>query len=245
MNRWIKLWSKITEWEWYSNGNTFRVFLHLLLNANYQDREWHGTTIKRGEVVTSVRSLSRELKLSIQQTRTALSNLQKTREITIVPTSKWSRIIVENYERYQCSPEATNTQGNTQTNTQPNNQSTHNSTTPIEERSIEEKNITIVGQEYPVKSVVDHLNDKAGTRYKYGSNKTKTHIQARFKEGYTLDDFYKVIDKKCAEWKGTEWEKFLRPETLFGGKFENYLNQPEKKQTTGNPFLDLLKEQEA
>ena len=72
--------------------------------------------------------------------------------------------------------------------------------------------------------IVDYLNKKAGTNYRATSNKTRTCIKARINEGFTLDDFKVVIDKKCADWQGTEWEKFIRPETLFGTKFESYLN---------------------
>lgn len=80
--------------------------------------------------------------------------------------------------------------------------------------------------------VIQHLNEKAGTRYKPSSSKTKTCIHARLAEGFTLDDFYTVIDKKCTEWIGTDWEKFLRPETLFGTKFEGYLHS--KGKVNGN-----------
>lgn len=73
--------------------------------------------------------------------------------------------------------------------------------------------------------VVTHLNEKAGTKYRASGAKTQKVIHARLAEGYILEDFVTVIDKKCAEWLGTEWEKFLRPETLFGPKFESYLNQ--------------------
>ena len=75
------------------------------------------------------------------------------------------------------------------------------------------------------RQIIDYLNLKANTRYKYTSEKYKKSIHARVEEGFTLNDFQEVIDKKCAEWVGTEWEKFLRPETLFGTKFEGYLNQ--------------------
>lgn len=64
-----------------------------------------------------------------------------------------------------------------------------------------------------------------GTRYRHGSDINKKYINARLNEGYTVDDFYEVIDKKYDEWQGTEMEKYLRPETLFGNKFESYLNQ--------------------
>jgi uncharacterized phage protein (TIGR02220 family)/predicted phage replisome organizer len=73
-------------------------------------------------------------------------------------------------------------------------------------------------------SIVDYLNEKAGTNYKTTSKKTQSCIHARLAEGFTIDDFKTVIEKKCAEWMGTEWEKFIRPETLFGTKFESYLN---------------------
>lgn len=78
-------------------------------------------------------------------------------------------------------------------------------------------------------SIVGYLNAKAGTKYRANSTKTQKTIHARLAEGFSLDDFKAVIDKKAAEWLGTEWEKFLRPETLFGTKFESYLNQNTRK----------------
>ena len=72
--------------------------------------------------------------------------------------------------------------------------------------------------------IISYLNEKAGTSYRASSKKTQTCIHARIAEGFTIDDFKAVIDKKCYEWIGTEFEKFIRPETLFGTKFEGYLN---------------------
>lgn len=73
-------------------------------------------------------------------------------------------------------------------------------------------------------NIVDYLNLKAKTNYRSTTPKTQSLIRARLNDGFTEDDFKKVIDNKCKEWIGTEFEKFLRPETLFGNKFENYLN---------------------
>jgi uncharacterized phage protein (TIGR02220 family)/predicted phage replisome organizer len=73
-------------------------------------------------------------------------------------------------------------------------------------------------------SVVTYLNERVGTNYRASSKKTKSCIHARLEEGFTLDDFKTVIDKKANEWIGTEYEQYLRPETLFGTKFESYLN---------------------
>ena len=80
-----------------------------------------------------------------------------------------------------------------------------------------------------IKEIVGYLNAKLGTRYLPANEKTQRLITARFNENkkYTVADFKAVIDKKVKEWKGTEMEKYLRPETLFGTKFESYLNQKE------------------
>lgn len=74
-------------------------------------------------------------------------------------------------------------------------------------------------------AIIEHLNLKAGTHYQLNSKYTKKYIKARLEDKFTKEDFFTVIDKKCALWKGTEMQKFLRPETLFGTKFESYLNE--------------------
>ncbi|QKE60407.1 replication initiation protein [Streptococcus phage smHBZ8] len=81
--------------------------------------------------------------------------------------------------------------------------------------------------------ITKYLNDKIGTKYRASSAKTKALIKARLNEGYTVDDFEKVIDIKCNEWLNTSMSKYLRPETLFSNKFEGYLNQQPKQQNPG------------
>lgn len=80
-----------------------------------------------------------------------------------------------------------------------------------------------------LKKIIDYLNQKLETNFKSTTKTTKEKINARLNEGYILDDFIVVIDKKCSEWEGTEFEKYLCPDTLFGTKFEKYLNQKVKK----------------
>jgi uncharacterized phage protein (TIGR02220 family) len=80
--------------------------------------------------------------------------------------------------------------------------------------------------------VIDYLNIKANTSYRINTKNTQSLINARTKEGFTVEDFKKVIDSKSKEWLGTDFEKYLRPATLFGGKFENYLNEANKKAPT-------------
>lgn len=94
----------------------------------------------------------------------------------------------------------------------------------VKDNNINNKNINI-NNIYIVEQVIKHLNEKVGSNYKTSTRTTKEKVNARLNEGFTLDDFIVVIDKKVNEWKGTEMEKYLRPETLFGTKFEGYLNQ--------------------
>lgn len=76
-----------------------------------------------------------------------------------------------------------------------------------------------------IKDIIDYLNKKLGTKYKYTTKDIQSHIKARLKEGFTYEDFVCVIDKKYQEWHGTKWEEYLRPITLFSTKFQSYLNQ--------------------
>ena len=85
----------------------------------------------------------------------------------------------------------------------------------------------------PYAEIIDYLNDACGTKYTTKAKATQRLIKARFNEGYTLDDFKHVIDTKAAEWLGdAKMNQYLRPETLFGTKFESYLNAKQIKGTS-------------
>jgi len=85
-----------------------------------------------------------------------------------------------------------------------------------------------------INEIITYLNKKAGKDYKLNSKKTRLLIKTRLKEGFTVDNFKLVIDKKTKGWKGQinkdgiSMESYLRPETLFGTKFESYLNEPDE-----------------
>lgn len=76
------------------------------------------------------------------------------------------------------------------------------------------------------KEVISYLNLKAKKNFKVDTASHHKFIKARLKEGYALEDFKKVVDVMVAKWKGTEYEQYLQPQTLFGNKMDNYLNQP-------------------
>lgn len=97
----IKLDRNIQEWRWYTNANTFRVFVHLLLNANIKANDFENAKIKRGELATSYDKIANTLKLTNQQVRTAISHLKSTGEITVTRYSKFIVISIVNYAQYQ------------------------------------------------------------------------------------------------------------------------------------------------
>ncbi|MCD8832730.1 conserved phage C-terminal domain-containing protein [Staphylococcus arlettae] len=94
----------------------------------------------------------------------------------------------------------------------------------------------------PYKSIIDFLNKKTGKHFRCTTQKTQSLIKARMREGFTEEQFKQVIDIKTNEWKGIEkFEKYLRPETLFGTKFESYLNQQStNKESDSNPYANLF-----
>jgi len=105
----------------------------------------------------------------------------------------------------------------------------------------------------PYQEIVSYLNEKANKKYRYQTASNQKDIKARWKEGYSLEDFKTVIDNKVHEWSGTDFAKYLRPSTLFGSKhFDDYLNQglvpkqqdgqkkyPEQQPVQGNNKFDF------
>jgi hypothetical protein len=100
-NTWIKLYRKFLDWEWYNDINTSRLFLHILLKANFKDKKWRGIPIKRGQLLTGRLKLSEETGLTVQQVRTSIAKLISTNEITKQSTPQYTIITVNNYEDYQ------------------------------------------------------------------------------------------------------------------------------------------------
>lgn len=108
-----------------------------------------------------------------------------------------------------------------------------NETTPMPKNETE--NITDINNTFKkyIVEIVNYLNDVAGKNFRHTTRKTQTLIKARLKEGFTVDDFKRVIDNKTKEWKhDPKMSKYLRPETLFGTKFESYLNEVPVEQNT-------------
>ena len=97
----VKIDRKILNWEWWDDVNVFRLFVTILLLANWEDKSWHGREIKRGQLFTSISSLSKKSGLTVKQTRVALNKLIRTHEVASERASNGTLLTVVNYDVYQ------------------------------------------------------------------------------------------------------------------------------------------------
>ncbi len=105
MNGYILLYRSMLDWEWYDDPNTKAVFLHLLLTANWKETKYHGQVIHAGESIYGRKALAEQLGLTEAKVKVALEHLQKTGEITVRTTNKFSIATLENWASYQIPEE--------------------------------------------------------------------------------------------------------------------------------------------
>ena len=218
---WIKLSRQIQEhWLWTEEPyDKARAWIDLLLLANYEDKKtlYKGKIIlcKRGDVNLSISYLAARWKWDRRTVRSFLDVLQSDGMVFVNCTTHRTTITIVNYDNFQLQG-TTECTTNCTTNSQQDVQQTP--TTNKEKKYKKDKNIYI--------DIVGHLNQAAGSNYKADSKKTQSLIDARLKEGFTVDDFKTVINKKTSQWlSDPRMSPYLRPETLFGTKFEGYLNE--------------------
>lgn len=183
---------------------------------------------KRGEVITSEIKLMERWKWGKSKTRTFLELLEKDGMIFKKSDRKKTTITLVNYGVFQDSQTENRPRADReQTTSRPRADTINNVNNDNNENKKEIKPLSDKTDDVPYSEIIDFLNVKAETKFKASTETTRKHIRARWNDGFKLDDFKTVIEKKCREWNGTTQSKYLRPETLFGTKFESYLNQRE------------------
>ena len=223
MAGWISLHRQIQEHELWQDKPFSRgqAWIDILLMVNHQDEkimfDGNITIVKRGSRITSIRKLCERWGWSNSKVIKFLKLLQDEKMLDYISDKKKTVLTVVNYGSYQNEDTLKRHRNTTET--------------PLKHTNNNDNNDNNDNKIYSL--VIDYLNLKCGTSYKATSNKTKACINARLNEDFTLEDFKKVIDIKATEWLNTDMQKYLRPETLFGNKFESYLNQ--KQQTKQQP----------
>ena len=248
MAGWIKLYRELGDKPiWLESTSDQRsVLMALLMMVNYEPNkwEWQGKQYEcmPGQVITSLPKIAERSGkgVSIQNVRTALKRFEKLGFLTDESTNKNRLITIVNWAIYQGSDDEPNRQTNKQLTG--NQQAANRQLTAIKNiRTKEGKNKEvkdIVEQEpdpIPYREIIDYLNQKAGKSFKHSAAGNKKVIKARWNEGYKLDQFKRVVDNKCQDWLNDEkMSQYLQPSTLFGNKFDQYLNQ-RKGNSNGAP----------
>ncbi len=133
-----KIHRKILKWEWYDDTPTRSVFIHLIIKANHEAQFWRGEKIEKGQHITSIKKIADPLGLSQMQVRRALKNLEKTGEIDIKTTNRFTMITLSEYSTYHQKPKKGNKQTTNEEQTN-NNQTTTNKNEKNEKNDKKEK----------------------------------------------------------------------------------------------------------
>lgn len=222
MNGRIAIDRRIMDWEWWGDINVFRLWMVILMLANWQDKKWQGQVIKRGSFITSYASLSEASGLSIQQTRTAINKLKTTGEIEQIVTNKYQLIIVVNYEKYQ---ENFSSDNNQITN---NQQSTNNQST-INQQQLNKDN----------KGNKDNKEIKRGRFTPPTLSEVEAYV---IEKGYHIDarqfiDFYESKGWMVGKNRMKDWKAAVRTWEQRSGKNERQ-DQRTRTETEGTTGAD-------
>lgn len=246
MEGWIKIHRKITDWEWYDDANTFRLFLHLLLNANVADRKWHGQVIGRGQLLTSRKVLSQEIGISEQSVRTSMNRLNSTNEITIQPTKDGTLVTICKFEDYQSNDSQYQPSGQPSGQPTNNQQVTNNQPTSNQhnknERKKEEKEKTFTKVNVKKKDAQNNFDfDVWWNAYAKKRSRVKALDKWRRLTQAERDECLKATPAYVASTPEVKFRK--DPLTYLNGKcWEDEIiqpygnNQPHQNRTTNGGF---------
>lgn len=249
MDGFVKLFRKMQSWGWYTDSNTKAVFIHCLLRANINEGVWKGIHYGKGEFITSIPTLCRELGLTAQNVRTAINHLISTGEITVSLTDKVTgrkipkgRIITVNkWSEYQPSNRQTNSEvtGNL-TGIQ---QASNRQVTAVEEykeykEGKEDKEYILSAKQTPYSKITDlyHESCQSFPRIKKLNEQRKARVRNLFKT-YTLDDFKTVFTKaeesdflsgRSGRWNGCGFDWLTKPTNFLKVLEGNYDNKKER-----------------
>ncbi|TDM15860.1 hypothetical protein ERX55_01530 [Macrococcus bovicus] len=239
-----------------------KVWLYILMKARHEADETKG--FERGECLISIPEIQevcsykvgyRTEKPTKHQIDNILRWLRKTSEATneydvntpMITTTKTTRgmvVKVHNYNVYQ-DPK------NYEYDKESDNENTTNTKRLRQQPDTIHKNVKELKNDKEIKDIIEYLNSQTSKSFRHNTKKTQSLINARLNEGYSVDDFRTVIDNKTSQWlNDPSNNKYLRPETLFGNKFESYLNErlvPSTNQSSDNEtfnITDLLSEED-
>lgn len=256
MEGWIKLHRALQGWGWKKCPYHTAVFIDLLLEANHQDNECRGVMVPRGSLTTSIKAISERTGVTEKRVRTVLTHLKRTNEVAITTSSKFTMISIIKWDEYQIEGEPSGKQRANEGQTKGKRGATNKNAKNVKN---EEKNTALTLFEVEPPQEVEELSiDEQALKVLTALNaicfksfratdSNLAFIKARINEGgYSLEDFAMVIKHKYQEWgQDPRMSGYLRPQTLFNGKFDGYLQSAKDADKPQTDPLDAFFEQYA
>lgn len=234
-NGWIKLHRQLLDSKWGSNLEMVGLFTTLLMLANHKPAYTHdGTLVSPGQLMTSKFGLGMFFGHSESKIRRMLSKLESDGQISVKSSNKNTIITISNWDKFQrCDDDGDEQTANKRRSIEEQPATNKNDNN---NKNVINKNICDVTHD-DAKAVIKMFNEICGKNYR-GSKADNQKITARFSEGFVLNDFEMVIRAKHEAWsENPAMAEFVRPMTLFGTKFEGYLQAAKNKPKT---FEDKL-----
>jgi DNA-binding transcriptional MerR regulator len=209
MSGWIKIHRKFLDWQWFEKSEAVHLFIYLLLKANHKDSQWQGVDIKRGQFISSLGKISTDTGISLQSIRTLLNKFEKTNEIELKSTNKFTIVTICKYECYQDENEETNKQLT-------NKQQTTNKQLTTNKNDKKEKNNKEV--------ILDRWVEYRKQIKKPIKEATKETILAKM-ENFTEEQCKFVINNSIENgWQGLFWDKLPKHETELSDDLQQTAN---------------------
>lgn len=225
----VKLWRSIRQWEWYTLPETSHLFLHLILSANWENKQWRGFTINRGQYMTSLNHLAIETGLSFSQVRTSLGRLIKSKDILTTTTNQNTLVTILKYDRYQDKDVAVDNRITNKLQTDNKLIATTKETKEIKE--YKERKSTLSNFEFLQKDCLKQV-ESIKSEYKLPSKEWNLCI-GKFNEKKNKDLGIEVFRRYVNNWKNNLNSYDTQPDILSGRKKIRYsesfitVNKPE------------------
>ena len=227
---WVKIQRSVTD-SWIYKSKPFCQFaawVDLILLVNHEEKKipvnGKMITIQRGQTYTSIRSLAERWGWSLSRVKRYIDVLEMDNMVNTEKNANGTLLTLVNYSLYQDAQNANETETERKRNAN-ETRAERNKNIKNEKNDKEDKKDIYISS---IDDIFSYLNLRTGKHFTGRSEAQRKHIIARLKEGYTVEEFKQVIDNKVAAWGHSEkMAVYLRPETLFGTKFETYLNDVE------------------
>lgn len=227
MSGWIKLHRRLKEWQWYDDDNCLRLLIHLLISVNYEPKKWHGIIIKPGQMVFTWPTLSSDTKMSEKQLRIAMKKLEEGREVERERAGRYQLVTLIKWDQLQGSDDEKGRMGADKRAGLGQEKDRQTAGTKEGNNIKNEETTTLFPEMEDLPSrIIRYLNKVKPSKRPFELTASNlSHVKARIREKkYTFEDFKRVIDAKVADWsKSVKMKKYIRPKTLFGDKFDQYV----------------------